>query len=1033
MVQTVEPAEQLHNEPAQLPRAMGYESVNQSINKTFFDGRFRSAPVYLNLEPEIAEELARRFNVPPAQFEEVLARIVAFRLTLDKANPFSWYLGELDAWVSLERFEPPPFSALLCILSLAAEHMRQDEVFSAQNYYERLFELLNITDLTKKNKFKQNAKSTLQFWKALNKWLAETDFEFGKPTAQQINGWEYASYALSQALVRTTDRKRLHGMFIQFGLSPHEKLSDPEITLYLHEWMQGTSPGHWLKKLWSNTDLRPRVVAAARAELENWDGSDASADSSGSSHRVLKFAASLVTFPRRQLYLFLTASNEEDDKPKLLKLQPDSPQAAVQAFSACGTELYLSPDSTGELLVLEPRRKIELNALMLASFELRDPSLNLRLTRDAKPIVPLLKSETSAYYREISRTALLRTHLVLCHMQWEPRVAAHLALHARPGFKKLTAQELPGLATDWALFSGVEIIRISESEAPELQPLIPLSEGAVLEMTGGLRLAQSLWHSHAPPEITAAAEHGPIAIELREAAISANVKIIAQAESSSSVCDLFLGNAPLQDDSNLTAVVIQDGKDKKETALSLRSADKPKPPITLDAGGIVYRLNPYQPASLFSASSQETDPKNELVLRGMNIEKMNTNDSSASLECNLEALKYQGATESEESNASTEYGMQKVGAGLNLCTLNGHHYWLCEPFQPGDHVRDAKWMTCKYCKNAVLTRNRGKVKKRGSLRGSFKIKTFARAALLPIQMAVRLESKIAPQTLFDALCYLGTGKWKRLQELLSEQAETPWFAYQFARALTDLGHIDAAYDKSLRRPEYWSCAPPALVVTTERRAFLAGFRCTTLVNSVRAALGDWRATAVEQNSAPPALLWDNVDFDAAAERLAQICDPHGHAIAVVHSPAEAIAANAPALGAVEKALPEIHIEETRDLEFFSPAAGLWNIAHDLNKPGAYRTSFAGNRYFYKSSSGMMREGPAEVVKILSARDAALRLHGYDKQTSTFQCVIGCEPPGLFRRALIACSGVLPTRSGATLAYTNVPQTLAASIISKLYN
>ena len=1028
MVRTVEPTDRLPVAPAIPTSAMDYEALNQSINEIFFDGRFRSAPVYLDLEPETAEKLADHFNVPSTQFEDAFARIVAFRLTWDKANPYSWYLGELEAWVALDRYEPPPFSALLCILSLAAERMRQDEVFSAQNYYERLFELLKITDLTKKNKLKHNAKSTLQFWKALNNWLAETDFEFGKPTAQQINGWEYASYALSQALVRTADCKRLHGMFIQFALSPHEKLSDPEIKLYLHEWMQGTSPGHWLKKLWSNTDLRPRVVAAARAELENWDGSDAPIDGSGSSHRALKFAASLLTFPRRRLDLFLSASNEDEDKSRLLKLQPDSPQAATQAFSACGTELCLAPNPTGEFFVLEPRRKIELNALMLASFELRDTSLNLKLTRDVRPIIPLLKSEFGAYYREISRTPLLRTHLVLCHMQWEPRVAAHLALHARPGFKKLTAQELPGLATDWILFSGVEIIRISESESPELQPLIPLSEGAVLEMVGGLRLAQNLWHSHAPPDITAAAERGPVTIELREATISTQNNIIARAESSSSVCDLFLSKTLVQDDSNLTAVVVQSGRDKKESALSLRSADKPRPPITVGSGDIVYRLNPNKPASLLSAGSQVSDPNNELVLRGMIIEKFNSNTTS-SPECSLETLNYQGEAESEESNISSAYGMQKIGAGLNLCTLNGHHYWLCEPFQPGDHVRDAKWMTCKFCKNAVLARNRGKSKKPGS----FTAKRIAPAALPPIHLTIRTESKIPSETLLDAICYLGSGKWKRLQELLSEQAETPWFAYQFARALTDLGHIDAAYDKTLRRPEYWLCAPPTLVVTSERRAFLAGFRCTSLVNSVRTALGIWRATTLDQISAPPALLWDDVEFDTATELLAQIRDPHGRAVTVVRSPASIIAENSPTIGAIEMALPEIHIEGTRDLEIFSPAAGHWNTANNLNSPGAYRTSFAGSRYFYKSATGMMKEGPAEVVKILSARAGALRLHGYDKQSSTFQCVIGCEPPGLLRRALIACSGLLPGRSGATLLYTNVPQGLAASIMGKLYN
>jgi hypothetical protein len=197
-------------------------------------------------------------------------------------------------------------------------------------------------------------------------------------------------------------------MFIRFGLSPHEKLSDSEVELYVHEWIRGPGPGHWLKRLWSESALRPRVIAAARAELENWDGTDSEADESGEQRRVLKFAASLSMFPRRKLQLFLTAAHTAAAKLADLTLQKNSPQAAKEAFSKCDGRLLMSPVPTGEFSVLEPTSQIGLSALLFASFTLEEPNSNLKLIRDARPILPLLKSEDSVYFREVSRTPLLR-------------------------------------------------------------------------------------------------------------------------------------------------------------------------------------------------------------------------------------------------------------------------------------------------------------------------------------------------------------------------------------------------------------------------------------------------------------------------------------------------------------------------------------------------------------------------------------------------------------------------------------------------
>ena len=65
--------------------------------------------------------------------------------------------------------------------------MRADEDHSAQNYYERLFEVLGVSAESRKTSLRANARSTRPFWLALNFWLQEHDFDFGRPTAKRIN------------------------------------------------------------------------------------------------------------------------------------------------------------------------------------------------------------------------------------------------------------------------------------------------------------------------------------------------------------------------------------------------------------------------------------------------------------------------------------------------------------------------------------------------------------------------------------------------------------------------------------------------------------------------------------------------------------------------------------------------------------------------------------------------------------------------------------------------------------------------------
>lgn len=996
-----------------------YAVVNRVINGTVFDGRFKLAPVYLDIEGDLEADIAAGLGVPAEDCASAIARSVAATLKWSQYDPFVWHMGELRAWNELDRPEPPPFTALLAALALAAERMRADDDYSAHNYYERLFEVLGVDSEGRKHALRNNAKSVLPFWHALNRWLAENDFDYGRPTAQQINQWPYAGYALSQALVREADRRRLHGLFAEYGLAPKEILTPAEMSLYLHEWMGGAGPSAWLKKVWASPDLRPRVSAAACSELEAWEGST---EITGQVRRRLNWAASLQTFPKPRLRLFLSASDDHGASEVYPRLQLSGTvsAAAAAAFEACPEGVHLTPAPGGGIAVIEPVADLALSPLMLASFELEDDKSGLRFQRVARAIVPLVKLDTGPFYREVSRISFLRPHMVLCHAQWRARVERLLELNARRGFKVLGPDELPGLAEDWVLFTGVELLRLTSATDANMQALVPLSEGVSVEAAGGLRLAGGLWHSKAPPEITVSGQISPLVLLLKDA----NGASAAQNTAKATSCRLTLNPGHDLDARDLTLEVYEGERLRRETGFSFRSAAQPRrlAADTLPA----YRLSDGDPSGLISAAA--ADGAAEDRLRGLAISDPE-GLRAGSLAGAHSAADLPSADDEIPADLEQHYQLHAVNGLEETCVLRGFHVWECEPFRDGDDPRADKWMTCKACANRVLTRNRGMAgrRTRGTSRGP------AAPSSKPPGMQPRQSGSISPDTVFDALCYLGQGSWRKFQDLAAAGDQGELAVQRAAQDLFALGHLDLVYDHRLRSPVAWSVTPPVVCAVAEG-LFAAGFRNELLISQLEERLGgqadNLEVTPLE--NAPSRLFWRGVKPDEAAAALEGLTDRHGRPVNVVLSPGSAIAALAPGVRLLESGLSPIRLEAPKDLQRFDPGSGVWRKADSPQEPGAYRGGYAGRRYFYTRADGSQAEAPYPVVKILAARTAGLRLHSHDPQRSEFYAVLGCEPPGLFHRALAAYSGLPPAKASGRLVYSGVPQAAADLILSKLY-
>lgn len=1002
-----------------------YNAVNDAINRVVFDGRHKLAPVYLDIEGEAEEEIAALLNVSVADCGRVIAAAAASALNWKAGDPFAWYLGELAAWDELDRPGAPPFSALLATLSLAAERMRADEDYSAQNYYERLFEVLGIEADSRKTSLKSNARSMLPLWQALNLWLQEHDFDFGRPTAKRINDWAYVSYALSQALVRDADRKRFHGLFAQFGFAAHETLTDAEMTLYLHEWMSGASPSAWLKRIWNTPDLRPRVAAAACAELEAWEG-DSAGQAAGAQRRRLSWAASLEVLPRPRLRMFMSAAGEGDETVPLA-LGPDAPPAARAAFENCDGGLWLTPSASGEVSIVEPVQSMALSPLMLAAFELKSEDGSVAFHRAARSIVPLVKLDTGAFYREVSRVSFLRPHLILCHEKWTERVSKLLTLNARKGFRCWTPAAMPGLPEDWVLFSGVEMLKASSSTQGDVQALIPLAEGVSLEMSGGLRLSQGIWHTGAPPEITATAASGPFRLALTDP----SGEVAEGSDTPNASCRLTLKPDAGRDGANFTVEAFNGGKARKE-ALSFRSARLPR--RLPDPGQVRAYSVSAGAAGLLSALLPSEAPAAGMEVLGLTLRGAwpVRSPGAAAGSGPVTGLASRPAEEELPAELLSAYRLEKADGLQETCVLRGYHVWQCQPFNAGDDRDGDMWMLCATCQYRVLTRNRGQIRT-ARIRG--KGPARAAPATAPSGMAARAERAAGTDLVLDALCYLGTGTWRKLQDLAGSDGRSLLAVQRFAASASALGHIDVSLDARGRSPLSWAVAPPALSFTPSGTAVLGGFRNSDLLRNLEDRLGaaGGRLTETSQEDGPPALVWSGLTPASARRALEGLTDPHGRPVTVSEGFTGAVISEAPAVSELAAAMPAIRLEAPRELQRFDPGSGAWRNATSVEASGAYRADYGGRRYVFADAAGAQREGSFALVKLLAAKAAGLRLHGYDAAAGVFEAVLGCEPPGLYQRALVAASGLMPERQGAKLLYRGVDPADAALVLTKLYS
>lgn len=245
-----------------------YDRWGAAIAEEFFGGKYGSRPVYLDLEQEALRRIAGSAGIAPGRTpaDELIAAVGATICLDGDGLLFAEHSRRLAAWRRGDRSTPPPVVALLAYFSLVAERMRAEGDLAASNYYGRFVSMLGgdaLDEDVKHRVFRAFADSSRLFWDALNAWLGERPEVRGLPTAFAFDHRTYVGPALSQALVRDSDRRALLRLFAEVGLRPGQTVAVDDMARLLEERLPDAPLSTALKRMAAKREVLSTALLAA--------------------------------------------------------------------------------------------------------------------------------------------------------------------------------------------------------------------------------------------------------------------------------------------------------------------------------------------------------------------------------------------------------------------------------------------------------------------------------------------------------------------------------------------------------------------------------------------------------------------------------------------------------------------------------------------------------------------------------------------------------------------------------------------------
>lgn len=1004
-----------------------YTAWNQAIADVVYGASAAGHPTYLDLEDETITHI--RDAADPTAKDPSGALVAAVRNTLrfrwGPAAVFQLHLRKLENWNRGTQLEPPPCLALLAVLSLAAENMRETDGIAANNYYGRLAELLELDDGRKEEFIAAYRRSsgtdvpTSEFlWKGLTDWLERLEGNRGLPTAFAA-GHTHIGLPLSQALVRHTDRDRLHQAFALYGLPPQSSLAASEMEALIEEWL-GRTPcpaSNSFERLWKHhQSARDRIIEVARFELESWDGvEEAYVSGSERISDTLRLSAVRKGFPSPRVEIGLAA-------PALTSQTVDSLEFLGLDGLALG-EVDLVATSGG-WLTLADSTTIDVTSILQGEVCLRRRESGLTIRRRPRRLVPLRFDNLLQGFVEAERIGLGEEHLLLARDDVQAQLLQIINDVARPGFR--CHSRLAGLPDGWTLFEGVQVVSsipedLLKNRLLDLNVLQPLARTQVV-LDGGLKIPGNIakWSTRRPPELRVTADADvQIRATLRASrALADPAPSDRSRESDQPVLIWPLSDEHLPDGDYEIEVTGNGELLGRKLTLRLRTADNPAvllphrgPPLRHDIAGQLYGLAaaPTPDGAGFSVAPTTSETGSE------------TGETP-------HATPHWRSARSSRTETYTGARLFAPTPAEDSCMVTGAHYMIVEAATSGMASVGGVCRTCGLIKR-YPTRGR---RKRSHAQG--RTKSAPRVVVSDLE-PVSEQARLSWELGFDTLCHIGEGPMSALTRVASQIEAGELFGDAFARRLEALGHIEIERNPQNLQASSWSVTDPTIVGLPSGDSVLVGFRSERLLSRLDdfAYEHGFELDTDPGIDAPTLIRLPPLDAELLEQLIAEIGDATGRPSQHVPQACDRLATALPPLSDLIGRLPTTSAIGGRSYERWDLARANFESTTDAGAPGAYRIKSFGLSYIYRRPEhvGAMTAvvGNARLVKYAAALDAHQSLLGYDSEQELLYVPLGADLPGMYGRAAVLASGRPPHQNvqERVLEYRDVPAELAGRL------
>lgn len=986
-----------------------YDRLREATSDTLFGSDKAGLPAYALAEHDTLKQIA---NVAAISDDPLTGYLNAVRGTLhldrEGVSPLRWHT-QATLRHAQSPLETPPSLPLLVVLTMAAEQMQAGSDMAANNYYGRLFPLLQVPEARQQALIHDYRATAETLWGSLNAWLEAWEGERGVPTAYAIGGMRLIGLPMSQAVVRRHDRNGLHQVFEAEGLPPGFRIGGPDMELALDPYATSTqSPlSNNLRRLWALPAARERIVQAACLELEAWTGGGIREHSGPQVARSTRLLAYVRTFPRKAVEFNL----------------------ALPAVSAGAHATFIGLDGPIEVPTISAGagtvRLASMDALSAES--LLGDVIEGTLGGDQRPIarrprriVPLRWDELQGCFVETERVSLGEDNVVLARVDTRARLDGHLTQCARPGWEVL--EDVAGVPDGWILVRQVQVVRAPDGQVHvELLPLVPRARTS-LTLRGGFVLPGRLrkWSSLAPPEVVALASGASrVTVKVFEGSRLAPEDELVSESSEGELTIVSVENHDLDDGEYTVAMYVDAEKRPSSTAtLRLRSADSP-----------LFNVDEVDLQLVYAPDSAPTWPLSAgpadwaSFVNGARIAAPKEGAPSRA-----EVREFRPRKKQAWSPARRQV---RIGSALpaDSCMSTGRHRFQLPTADGGKAVPrsiDGECSTCGLVKRFAATPWAAKKKTRATETGAVHV-----VDMPPVAPHEETDQQIA----FDALSHIGHGSYSVFERIASQIEGSGLFADTFLRRQEVTGHIDVKRDEYMQTVE-WAVNAATLVPVPGDKWVLIGARSKRLVRSLQKLLAPV-GTVAQGTDAGILRVVIEAQPQAVLALKPQLSAIGVEVIAV--SPARQIASALPSLGAVEAGLQRIAVPAFRALEIWDTESASWTPSTSPATTGAFRLRDFRSLYGVRSradlEAGTIAIAGAQLVKHIANRWAADPLVGYHSRSGSVVVPLGADLPGLYGRALSLCSGRAPREipDSRLVQYPEVPKHLADLIVDRLMN